>query len=226
MNVLIMSKIFAKSGVGSHIMDLSETLKKRGNEVTIMSGTNDHTDFCKEKEIPFVHMSFSMQPIQFVKSTHNICKYLKEHNIEVVHCHHRTCAFYMNIISRVTGIPFVWSNHLDNIPSDFVHRVTTYYGKQAICVSTDLKEFCTTKLRIPEEKISVVYNGIHPEYYQYDEAYDNGFRSKYNIGSKKVIGLFARMAPIKGHLHLINAISRIPAPKMENHVVVFFGGGH
>lgn len=31
MNILIMSKIFAKSGVGSHIMDLSETLKKQGN---------------------------------------------------------------------------------------------------------------------------------------------------------------------------------------------------
>lgn len=225
MNILIMSKIFAKSGVGSHIMDLSETLQKRGNSVTIMSGTNDHPNFLAEKQIRFVQMSFSMQPIQFCKNVATIVDFIKENQIEIVHCHHRTCSFYMNIISAITGVPFVWSNHLDDIPSDFIHRATTFYGKQAVCVSTDLKKFCMNKLRIPEDKISVVWNGIRPESYKYDEKYVADFREKHRMGDQKVIGLFSRMAPIKGHQHLINAISNIPREKLANHVAVFFGGG-
>lgn len=225
MNILIMSKIFAKSGVGSHIMDLSETLKKRGNFVAIMSGTNDHPDFLKEKGIIFLQMPFSMEPVQFGKNIVVIVRFLKEHKIDIVHCHHRICAFYMRLISKITGIPFVWTNHLDNIPSDFIHRNTTFYGKQAICVSTDLKNFCMKKLRIPENKISVIYNGIRPEEYTYDKEYVKSFRAKYSLEKKKVIGLFARMAPIKGHLHLINAIEMIPRWKMNDYVVVFFGGG-
>lgn len=68
MNVLIMSKIFAKSGVGSHIMDLSEILMERGNTVSIMSGTNNHENFCKEKNIPFVHVDIcSIESFQMKK---------------------------------------------------------------------------------------------------------------------------------------------------------------
>lgn len=224
MNVLIMSKIFAKSGVGSHIMDLSEMLMERGNTVSIMSGTNDHEGFCKEKNIPFVHVEFSMNPKRFLKNVGKIRRYIENKHIDIVHCHHRTCGFYMNIISKLTGVPFVWSNHLDNIPSDFIHRATTFYGKQAICVSTDLKNFCMDKLKIPEDKISVVYNGIHPENYQYDAAYVRKFRTSHRLDDRKVIGLLARMSPVKGHQHLINAISMIPSSKLENYAVVLFGG--
>lgn len=225
MNILIMSKIFANSGVGSHIMDLSENLAGRGNTVFIMSGTNDHEDFCNDKKISFTYIDFAMAPNKFVRNIYVIINFIKKNRIEIVHCHHRTCAFYMNIISKLTGVPFVWSNHLDNIPSDFIHRHTTFIGKQAICVSTDLKKFCIDKLHIPANKISVVYNGIHPERYIYDVKYVQEFRKKHQIGDKKVIGLFARMAPVKGHINLINAVSTIPEEKMQHHVVVFFGGG-
>ncbi|MCB7320093.1 glycosyltransferase [Lacrimispora sp. 210928-DFI.3.58] len=120
MNILIMSKIFANSGVGSHIMDLSENLVERGHTVYLMSGTNDHEEFCCEKKINFTYIDFSMTPLNIIKNIDIICKFIKKHRIDIVHCHHRSCAFYMNILSRFTGVPYVWSNHLDNIPSDFI----------------------------------------------------------------------------------------------------------
>ena len=218
-----MSKIFALSGVGSHIMDLSEELIAKGNHVWIMSSTNDHEDFCRETGIEFTFCDFSVQPLRMIKNIKFIQKFFKENNIDIVHCHHRTCSMYMQILSKLTGVPFVWTNHLDNIPSDFIHRKLTFYGKQAICVSSELKSFCTDKLRIPEEKISIVYNGINPKKYSFNKEYADTFKSKHNIGKQKVIGLFARMSPVKGHRNLIHAVSMLPEAMRDQFFVVFFG---
>ncbi len=220
----MMSKIFANSGVGSHIMDLSKGLIAQGHTVSIMSSTNDHPDFCQKEGVDFCKVDFSMNPVKFIKNYTHIFKHIRKNDIDVVHCHHRTCSFYMHFLSKLVGVPFVWSNHLDNIPSDFIHRITTFHGHKSICVSTDLKQFCMNKLRIPEKDIEVVLNGITPSEYYFDENYVNEFKQKHGIEGKKVIGLFARMAPIKGHDCLIEALSKMDKEKLNETVTVFFGG--
>lgn len=144
--------------------------------------------------------------------------------IDVVHCHHRTCGVYMRILSSIAKVPFVWSNHLDDIPYDFLHRKTTFYGKKVICVSSALRRFCVNKLRIPEKDTEVVIHGINPEAYCYESEYVSRFRSEHNITDEIVIGLFARMAPIKGHMCLIEALAKLPAEKLKKTKTVFFGG--
>lgn len=224
MNILIMSKLFVKSGVGFHIKDLTSELVKKGNRVYIISVNNEHTEFCKENDIEFYKVNFTVSPIMFIKNLLYLKKFISQKDIDIVHCHHRTCGLYMKFLSAITGVPFVWSNHLDNIPSDFIHRKTTFYGKQCICVSSDLKKFCVKKLGIPENKISVVLNGIHPENYVYDVNYVNDFKAKNNIENEKIIGLFARMAPIKGHSVLIEALAGMKLDCLEKIRVIFFGG--
>lgn len=226
MNVLMMSKIFVNSGVGFHIVDLTKELISKGNNVYIASSNNSHEDFCKENSIEFFEVDFSMSPQRLIKNLKLLKRLLKEKNIDIVHCHHRTCGLYMKILSSLTGVPFVWSNHLDNIPSDFMHRKTTFYGKQVICVSSDLKEFCNKKLGVPKEKISVVLNGIHPDNYVYNAQYVADFKQKHNIKDEKIIGLFARMAPIKGHTCLIDALTQMNSETLEKTRTVFFGGGY
>lgn len=41
MNIMIFSKIIAKSGVGNHIRMFSEELVKRGHKVVVVSATNN-----------------------------------------------------------------------------------------------------------------------------------------------------------------------------------------
>ena len=71
------------------------------------------------------------------------------------------CIIYA-IDLKNSSCTFVWSIHLDDISSDYLHRKLTFYGERVICVSTDLKNFCINKLNIPEDRISIVYNGINP----------------------------------------------------------------
>lgn len=224
MNILMMSKILYRSGVGSHIIDLCTELKKRGHNVWIVSRNNEYVDSCERMNIPFIEVSFSMNPKEMKKELQQICGVLRDYHIDIVHCHHRTCSVYMKLISILTGVPFVWTNHANNIPHDFLHRVTTFYGKKAICVSTDLKQFCMQRLHIPESKIEVVYNGINPENYSYDAAYVQLFKTRYGICDEKIISLFGRMSGIKNHGFLLEAVARLSESDRKKLRVVFFGG--
>lgn len=223
MNIVMMSRLFTQSGVGSHIKDLSKQLRAFGHNVYIVSSQNDHEEFCEREEIDFFSVNFSLSPLKMIKGVRNLVKFLKEKEIDIVHCHHRSCGVYMKIISALTGIPFVWSNHLDDIPSDFLHRTMTFYGYKAICVSSELKGFCCDKLKIPERDIEVIIHGVRPEDYYIDTEYVNAFKKKHNIENEKIIGLFARMAPMKGHSCLLEALSKMPRESLKLTKTVLFG---
>lgn len=224
MNILMASKIFVESGVASHIKILSKELVSKGHTVYISSSNNLHTSFCAENNIEFFFCDFSFSPTRFVSNIRRLKKFLKTHKVDVVHCHHRTCGVYFQILRFLTGIPFVWSNHLDNIPSDFLHRITTFYGSKAICVSLALKQFCRNKLRIPDRDIEVVIHGIEPLDYAIDETYVKEFKDAHCITDEKIIGLFARMAPAKGHAVLLDALAKMPQPALDKTKTVLFGG--
>lgn len=224
MNILMMSRIFAQSGVGSHIKDLSKQLVDMGHTVHLISSTNDWGNFCEQNGISFNKAGFSTRPVRMIKSLKFIYAYIKNNNIDVVHCHHRICGFYMKLLSWIIKVPFVWSNHLDDIPHDFVHRKTTFYGNKVICVSTELKAFCINALKIPEKDIEVIIHGIRPSDYQKATEYVEKFKAKHGIGQEKIIGLFARMAPMKDHSCLIKAIAKLPKEKLRKTKTVLFGG--
>lgn len=224
MNILMMSKIFVHSGVASHIIDLSTELIKKGNNVWIASSNNEHADFCNQMHITFIRLSFSMRPFVMLAEIRQICRFIRENKIDIVHCHHRTCALLMRIVSGLTNVPFVWTNHANNIPHDLLHRVTSFCGKKAICVSTDLKDFCMQKLRIPEKKIAVVYNGINPNNYAFDAVYAENFKKEHGIETEKVLCLYARMDRIKNHVFLLDALGCLSASDLKKLRVVFYGG--
>lgn len=224
MNILMLSRILYHSGVGSHIIDLSSELKKWGHNVWIASINNEYTNICNQMDIPFIRVSLRMPPKGIMRSVRQICRVIRENHIDIVHCHHRTCSLLMRIVSALTGVPFVWTNHANNIPNDFLHKITTFYGKKAICVSTDLKDFCIQKLHIPEDKITVIYNGIDPEKYEYDAAYAEEFRLQNGIEDEKVICVFARMTAIKNHVFLLDALECLSVNDLKKLRVVFYGG--
>lgn len=135
MNVLMASKIFVQSGVASHIKILSKELVEKGHNVFIVSSNNLHKEFCAQNKIEFLQCDFTLSPLRFLSNIKALHKFLIDNKIDIVHCHHRTCGVYMQILNFLTGVPFVWSNHLDNIPSDWIHRTTTFYGKkQYVCL--------------------------------------------------------------------------------------------
>jgi glycosyltransferase involved in cell wall biosynthesis len=128
----------------------------------------------------------------------------------------------------LTGINFVWTNHLNSIPSDIIHRKLTFYGKKAITVSSDMVPFLNSKLNINKEDIAVVYNALEKEKYKLPEIeVKKTIRTKFGINASDiVITLLGRLDPVKGHLFLIEAMNKIVLQHPNrNFKLVFTGRG-
>lgn len=219
MNILELSKPFNHGGVAEHITTLSAKLANRGNNVIVASEKGNHISELEKFGIKHEVINFgSKNPIEFIKSLIKLKKIIHNENIEIVHTHYRMCSLYMQIISalRITEIPYIWSNHLNNIPNSFVYRKLTFHGKKVIAVSTELKKFLNVKFGIDNSDIEVVLNGIEIERFiepSVDEK--QKIKHKYNLNEKRIITILGRLMPVKGHSQAIEALANLKSSNKE-----------
>ncbi len=225
MNILELSKPFNHGGMAEHVVTLSVGLSKLGHQVTVASRKGDHLDKLEQNGVLHVPMSFTVKnPFGFLKCAHKLKKIIKQKNIDIVHCHYRACALYMRYLQVFCGVkvPFVWSNHLFEIPSDFLHRKFTFKGEKVIAVSNELKQNLVKNFDISENDIVVVNNGIDPEYLK--EPSDNereNAKKHYGVQGKTVCSVLGRLVPVKGHKI---AIEVLDALKQRKDLVFLFAG--
>lgn len=211
MNILQISKDFAYSGVHSHMIELSKELKENGHNVIVVTSNGPMIQHLEEAGIRYNLLHFtSMNPFVIVRNLIRLSKIIKEEQIQVAHTHWRSTGVYLKILSKFRKFKFVWTNHLNHIPTDFIRRNLTFYDERAITVSNDMIDMLKNKIHIPQDKIKVIYNGIREEnYYKYNNERMEELKEKYNIKGKKVISLLGRLDPVKGHLFLLDALAEM-----------------
>ncbi len=161
MNIVLFSRICAKTGVGGHMKQLANELVAQGHSVWVISSNNEQ-GIVETEKLKFISMPFTTRnPIICLKNLRRLHRIIKDNNIEVVHCHHRVAALYMKFYRMFWKTPVVYTLHLAPIPHDFIHRLFTYAGDIAIGVSTEVSEFLYSGLRVSKHKIRTVLNGIN-----------------------------------------------------------------
>lgn len=226
MRILQLSKEFNHGGLATHITELSEGLQKKGHSVIVATKSGTHIDELKKSNVFHYEINFSTKnPFKIIKNVVTLMRLILKEKINVVHCQNRICAMYMNPISKLIRVPFVWSIHQNNILSDFFHRNFTFYGKRVICTSSELKRFLCESLRIPVSDISIVHNGINMHIYnnRITEEEITKLKEKIGIKNEKVITLLGRLSEAKGHEVLLHAIGKLPNKKAVK--IIFVGEG-
>ena len=133
MNIMLFSRIIAWSGVGNHISQLARELSKAGHNVIVVSSTNDRKIGQGNGNEKFFFLSpITLNPVNILKGIQKLYRIIIEEKIEVVHCHHRMAALYMQAYNLFYKVPVVYTLHLADVPSDFFHRKMTFFGDQAI----------------------------------------------------------------------------------------------
>ncbi|MBE0069708.1 glycosyltransferase family 4 protein [Thermoanaerobacterium thermosaccharolyticum] len=157
MNILQLSKHMNDSGVNSHIIELSRLLTMYGHRVIVVSSGGTHVKELEKHNIKHYTIPLDTKnPLIQIKNIFLIIKIIKKEKIEIAHTHWRSTGILIKLASIFTGINFVWTNHLNNIPSNFLYRLFTFYGKYAITVSSDMVPLLNQKLNIPMNKIRIV----------------------------------------------------------------------
>lgn len=212
MNVLLLTKENNGGGLVTHVINLANTLKQKGHNVYVIGPLiNGEKERFDAIECDFYPLDLSTKnPREFRKNMRIIKTLVRDKSIDMIHSHNRVASVYAQLVSKQTGVSFVWTLHLNNIPANPISRAFTFYGKKAIVVSSDIISFCEVKLKIPRKDIVVGYNGVFEEKYRlYSEDEKKKVREQYRIkAGQKVIVVLSRLDPVKGHKTVISAIEK------------------
>ncbi|MCR4286839.1 MAG: glycosyltransferase, partial [Deltaproteobacteria bacterium] len=150
----------------------------------------------------------------------------RKHNINLVHTHGYKSNILAGMAARFCGIKTVKTEHGRQESSrGFSGRrmsfnlkldrfITGLFVDEIVYVSKDIQSFYQKIYRKPSQ--TVIYNGIKPIALSEDGSVclDRNFIN---------IGIVGRIAEVKGHIHLINAVKRLP--DLDRLRVLVFGEG-
>ncbi len=131
------------------------------------------------------------------------------------------------IVHSIHGLPFHdYERPLVNKLYVALERNAAKYTDLIICVADAMTEKAVTAGVAPPEKFVTVYSGMDVEPYLHGEHDRAAIRESLGIGPDElVVGVIARISPLKGHEFIIKAAPQILATH-PNVRLLFVGEGH
>lgn len=222
MNILVTvtNMTVANGGVNTHIIDLCEGLLKLGEQVVFVTDENQcdyDMDINHLKEMEnFTYFSISMLGVQsnpgkMLYVAKRLCNIIKKYHIDLVHTHSQSLCVVAQLIKIRLKVPYIWTNHIDAIANPRLFKKILYiFHFSIISVSTDLKKMLMENYKVSEGRITVVNNGINLKKFKPLSLNEKDtLMNKWECKGNFVVGILARMVPIKGHRYLLKAIDLI-----------------
>ena len=213
MNILMLSNHMNVSGVNTHIIELSKQLVIDGHNVYIVSSGGKYESDIEKLGIPHIILPLNKinNPLILLRTIIKVLLLSRRLNIDIIHCHWRKTSLVAQFVWLFSKIPYVWTNHLDNIPSTFIHRLLSFHRFKTIAVSGKLKEFLVNNLKIEPKDIYIIHNGIDSNNYLPLSTEERTLiRKKFNVTEDDfVISILARLTPVKGHKELISVLAAL-----------------
>ncbi|MDZ7262167.1 MAG: glycosyltransferase [candidate division KSB1 bacterium] len=164
-----------------------------------------------------------------LSSVSALIELIEREKIDLLHLHGYSSANFGRIAARKKGIPAIVHEHaiLKVLPHQFVMDfLLRNKTDAAVAVSGAVKEFMSRGRSIPEDKITIISNGINLEQFQPAEA-ATVLAKKQELGippDYKVVGTITRLREEKGNQYLLEAAARV-VRKFPNIKFVIVGDG-
>ena len=142
-------------------------------------------------------------------------KAIKRNKLDLLHCTANTAPLYSSIPVVLTLHDIIYLENVDfkgtayqnlgNLYRRFVVPKIVHKVKLVLTVSEFEKDNIVTKLRLPEEKVQVLYNGVSPVFNtHYSREQIDTFQKKYQLPAHYIMFL-GNTAPKKNTLNVIKA---------------------
>lgn len=158
--------------------------------------------------------------------------YLKQHNIDILHCHQYTPWSYGVLAAIGLKTKIIFTEHGRFYPDSsnwkrrFVNPILAYFTDHITAISKATKQALVAFEFLSEKQIQVIYNGINPILLSDAErASVDNLRDTLGIDRDTLIlGTISRFDPIKNHTLLIKAIEKLVANGHKVHLLVVGDG--
>lgn len=155
-------------------------------------------------------------------------RFFRTQKPDVIHAHNGYMWLYSILPAKMAGARVVYTEHsvwenptpLYLIGSKIMEKITD----QIVTPSYYVKRLMSSRQRIDKKNVQVIYNGINLK--RIDKQINVGAKKK-ELGlnrQMKVIGIIARLVPVKNHAALIDAM-KIICRQMDNCHLLIVGDG-
>lgn len=217
-------------GVASHVHNLSVELKKKGNDVYVLTYPHDKIrdiDDIKVFSAPTLNIKGLRGLIFIFTSAVKLIRIIRNYEIDIIHAHYIIPpALSSFIASKVTGKPYYVTVHGSDVmilssnpilrP---VFRKILNNAKKVIVVTEALRDRLL-RVGIDRDKIDVIYNSVDTS--RFNPHVKSSFREEAGIRKNEKLILFVgNLVPQKGVEYLIKAKYLMKNPAK----LVITGGG-
>ena len=209
MRILFLANHFNTGGITSYLMTLARGLLRQGHHIVVASGDGDRVGDLEASGIRHVmvplRVKCAVHPNVFL-SLPRLFKLIKEEKINIIHAHTRSTQVCAAVLSRLTGIPVVSTCHGFFKPH-WGRRMFPLWGKAVIAISPQVAAHLIKDLRVDEQDVTVVSNGIELDHFRPVETRKKSdHRRRWGFSDGPLIGIVARLSDVKGHCYLIEAM--------------------
>ena len=163
MKILLATMSMGIGGAETHILELARELKKRGNDVSLVSNGGEYIKDLEQAGINVFYAPLnSNHPLKMLKSYKILDKILNDNNFDIVHSHTRISSYLLGLLQKKHRFPYVTTDH-GAYKVNWILKKMSNWGEYTLAVSEDLKRYLLDNYGLSQDKISITVNGIDTE---------------------------------------------------------------
>ena len=158
-----------------------------------------------------------------------LARHLKKSKIKILHLHNPTALFYGTLAGKIARTPcIIYTEHGRDFSSSIKVRIANSLlckiVNRVVVVAEHGKRYLVEHEGVNERKIFKIYNGIDPQKFGRTHS-GKVIRSGLGLhDDQSIIGIVARLDPIKNHTCLIRAM-KIIVTRLPRTVLLIIGDG-
>ena len=216
MNILLLTTHLNTGGITSYLLTLSKGLIREGHRVHLVSsGGNMLVEFSYAGVDHFpadINVKSELHP-NIYKAVGRVRRYIEEKNIHVIHSHTRVTQVMGWLLGKITGRPYLSTCH-GFYKMRLGRRMFPGWGRAAIAISKPVQEYLINDFKMKLEHVFLIPNGVEINKFSlYQEESRKEKRRTFSLEGYQIVGIIARLADVKGHAVLVQAMKRIVGRK-------------
>lgn len=212
MKILCVSTHCNIGGIPHYILTLARALAGCGVETVVATAGGELEGAFADAGIRHIRIpigtKFEFGP-KVIRSAFRLRAIIAEEKPAVIHAHTRVSQVAASLASRMTGVPVVTTCH--GYFRKRLRAVVDTWGVKVVAISDAVREHLITDLGVAAGRIALIYSGIDAARFSRDlsPADLRAAKAAVGLGDAPVIGSIGRLSPVKGHIHLIEALAGV-----------------
>jgi lipid-A-disaccharide synthase len=205
-------------GAEQACVDITAGLKAAGDDAIVISNGGMRVDeVIKSGGTHVLRHVESKNPVRMIANALWLAEFIVDHNVDVVHARSRAPAWSAYWASRLTGRPFVTTNHaaykFSSWPKKFYNSVMAK-GDRVIAISDFIAAHVKQSYGVKPAKLRTIARGVDFDQFTpglVDPSRQQNLRQSWGLDKKtRVILVPSRLSPIKGQSVVIEAMAMLP----------------